>query len=437
MNEDQKRLEMLEIMLEDLKQGVIVCDKRGKVILYNRAYSEVDRMPQHMVVGQMIEKSYQMRGEGSSLRKVMQTKQPIMVHRQKYVTCNGYEVDVLKDTYPILHGDTVLGAFAMMRDFVQAKAWANDIIAEIMRESAHAQQDIPLKFDEIDFKNPKMIRNMEKLDRTIHRFFNTSIFGAVGSEGEFIAKYIAHENRNTATPFVIDCAAIAPESQDFVFFGNDDDRESGLLDKVRRNFLIIKHIDYLEMRTQMKLKDDIERKKIKIITIFDKTPNDIFAEGKLHLELFYLLNEIQLHIPPLCDRTEDLTAYIVYLLRALREPHQREIKLSLGAYRQLSTYAWPGDFLELFHTMKSAVRSCKDHTITVADLPDYIAATITAPTTQQAQAFHSHLSDALAETERMMVKTALERNHGNVTLAATDLGISRQNLQYRIRKLNI
>lgn len=428
---------LLELMLEELNQGVIVCDKQGKIVLYNRAYGEVDKMSPDQVLDKTIEKSYSMDKGESVLRQVMNSRQPILVHRQQYTTKTGYFVDVVKDTYPILWGDDVLGAFAIVRDFSNAKAWASNIVREVMDNSSKEPDEQLIDFANLTSQHPRMSANLDAVKKLLIRFQNTAIFGDIGTECKEIAKYIIRHYAKSPRIISFDCASVAPDAQTVALFGNKQQEVMGVLHNLGGEILLLEHPDFLAIDAQIKLKEYILEAKPSIITIFNKEPHQIFHEGKLTLELFYLLNQTYLQIPPLKERRGDIPAYLDGLCHHYNQMAGTQCKLSLSAYRALVDYDWPGNFLEMQHVIKSAINHVEGTEIALNHIPQYIANGQIQRDQQGAQEDYTHLDDILAYTERAVITAALHRHHHNVSKAADDLGISRQKLQYRMKILKL
>ncbi len=163
----------------------------------------------------------------------------------------------------------------------------------------------------------------------------------------------------------------------------------------------------------------------------------MFKEGKIDLELLYLLNEVFIYLPPLSQRKSDIGTYITTISNFFAQKEKKNIKISFAAYRALVSYSWLGNYIELVNVLRSIIVFCEKDTVEIADLPEYIVSAsgekIENPTKQNL----STLNDVLNYTERETIISAMARHNNAITKAAKDLGISRQNLQYRLKKLNL
>ena len=426
---DVKRLHLLELILEDLPQGVIVCDTDGRIVLYNQAYSRIDNLAPEKVLGQVIEKNYLMKKNESTLRVVMKTKTPQPNHRQQYTTISGTEVDVLKDTYPIIDCDDVVGAYSIVRDVYSAKLVATDVLNALANEKNHNHV---YDFSEVKFKSKKL-QNMMKIVEKARRE-NISIFSSEGTEAKEIAFAIAKKQFHCKHPTYLNCASVDEKEQTILFFG--DENRKGILDHASNTTIILANIDKLTLQIQLKLKKTVQENNIILITIFNKYQNELLAEKTVNLDFFYSLNEISLKLPPLCDHKEDILVYIDLICKNLSREKKKDIKISSSAYKYLLAYPWIGNYLELAHTLRNALHSVEDGVIYPEHLPEYI---INYRDTggQSTQTEFSSLVEVLNYTEKDVITKALETYDFNISRAAKELGISRQNLQYRMKKFSM
>jgi DNA-binding NtrC family response regulator len=161
----------------------------------------------------------------------------------------------------------------------------------------------------------------------------------------------------------------------------------------------------------------------------------IFA-GTFREDLYFRLNVIELRVPPLCERPEDLLPLAEHFLSAhagARQPTGSEtLRLAPDAVRALEGHDWPGNVRELENRIQRAVLVCSGHEIRAADLDltEHAAAAPAAPSSAAAD-------DPLSKAERQTIEEALNRARGVVSRAASELGISRQALYRRMERLGI
>jgi len=154
------------------------------------------------------------------------------------------------------------------------------------------------------------------------------------------------------------------------------------------------------------------------------------AEGRFRQDLMFRLNTVEIHLPPLRDRREDIEALADHFLRLHRDRYRRgRMVFTLQALEALRSYSWPGNVRELDHVIERAVLMSSGDTVTAMDL-----ALQTSPAAQ----FSARLEEmSLEDAERLLIKKALARFEGNANRAAEALGLSRSALYRRLQKYGL
>lgn len=180
----------------------------------------------------------------------------------------------------------------------------------------------------------------------------------------------------------------------------------------------------------------------RIISSSNVDPWECISRGELRKDLFYRLAVISLYVPPLRDRQEDIETLIDHFLKKFQKIYGRgSIKISPEMKNFLLKYQWPGNVRELEHVIESAITMLgEDQIIKTDHLPQYLKMKLTQldmgiqEITPKEPGTLSHI---LTEVEHQAIMETLKRHQGNITKAASALGISRQNMQYRMRKFGI
>ncbi len=368
----------------------------------------------------------------------MKTKKPVFSHRQKYTTILGKTVDVLKDTYPLIDGSDIIGAYAICRTFTDARIMANNVIGQMFEESKNADDILAIDFCEYPFQSDVMKQNSQKIKNSLTKFHNISIFATDGSESKEIAKFISRKVNKGQNFFELNIMSIEPAMQKNLLFGDVGDEKNGLLHSLGDSILVLSAVENLTTEVQLKLCEFLSNNPIKIITLFNQTPDEILRSKRLSIELFYQLNMVYLFLPDLKTRKGDISLYINSLASYHTKKMKKDIKFSLSAYQHLVLYDWYGNYIEMFHTIQSLILSCDSNTIEIHDLPLHIKNSHEKNISKSSSPIkYSTLSDALNHAEHQTISLAMEKNNHNISKAAQDLGVSRQNLQYRLKKLGI
>jgi len=179
---------------------------------------------------------------------------------------------------------------------------------------------------------------------------------------------------------------------------------------------------------------------VRILSATHKDLGELVKEGAFRQDLYYRINVIELHIPPLRERREDIPLLAGHILERLAERNgEPPAELTEEAMQRLARYPFPGNVRELENILERALTLCEGHRIEAEDLllneeaePDLA----NAPPPPQPGSGQS-LEDYLADIERQTIVRALEETRWNKTAAAKKLGISFRALRYRLQKLGL
>jgi transcriptional regulator with PAS, ATPase and Fis domain len=170
---------------------------------------------------------------------------------------------------------------------------------------------------------------------------------------------------------------------------------------------------------------------VKIIAATNERLEELVRKQKFREDLFYRLNVIQVSVPPLRDRREDIILLANYFLERYCSRFNKKSKsFTFAAAQMITNYDWPGNVRELKNVMERLVIMCEDHLITQKDIRD------NTPIYASAGSVVS-LKDQLDQTEKHIILATLERTGGNKAIAAKQLGINRTTLYSKLEKYNL
>jgi two-component system response regulator AtoC len=296
------------------------------------------------------------------------------------------------------------------------------------------------------------------------------ISGESGTGKELIARALHENSSRHAGPFIkINCAAIPKTLMESELFGYDKGAFTGAVGAKPGRFelahggtLFLDEIGEIPIEMQVKLlrvlqESEFERvggiKTIKVdVRLVTATNRDLLAEvgaGAFREDLFYRLNVVPIHIPPLRERREDIPLLADHFIAKFNDRLKKEIaSITPEAIERLVAYQWPGNIRELENLMERTILFCEGPEIRVSDLPPEVAGAA-APQSAAAhgageetlRAAPESLKEAVrAETERVereLIQRALDATGGNVTQAARKLKISRKSLQTKMKELGL
>jgi PAS domain S-box-containing protein len=291
------------------------------------------------------------------------------------------------------------------------------------------------------------------------------LLGENGSGKDYIARYL-HDNslRSTGSFFNINCAALSAELAESELFGHESGaftgartRKRGLVELAEGGTLLLNEVGELTPQLQAKLLTFLDSKSFtrvggeKMLTvdvrIVAATNRDLYADvatGKFRRDLFYRLNVFTIQVPPLRDRTGDMPILVNDLLVQLAEKMglARIPPIDPDVMQGLETYNWPGNVRELRNILERALILSGGDPITnrhvsLIDsqhhIPDSHNGTL-VPLNDQTI---GSMPEVLEHIKRELIEKALSQSRGSVTVAASNLGITRESLKHHMRSLGI
>ena len=291
------------------------------------------------------------------------------------------------------------------------------------------------------------------------------LLGESGTGKELIARSVHLQSRRAAGPFVpVNVAAIPEtlvESELFghargAFTGANSDR-AGLIEQAEGGTLFLDEVGDMPAAAQVKLLRTLESNEVRRVgertarvvdvRLVAATHRDLVKEiaaGRFREDLYYRLNVVQIELPPLRERREDIGLLASYFLDRLAARNGRgKLAFTPEAAAMIERYDYPGNVRELENAIEHAVAVSEGRTIEAADLPASIRAPRLLPRESSDGAAPARRLPAdraawsLRDIEKEHIELVLERHHGNATAAAKQLGISRTTLWRKMRSYGI
>ena len=381
----------------------------------------------------------------------------------------------------------MITAYGNMDTAIQAlKAGAFDFVSKpinltVLRKLVDGALKLTAEHNlaESDTNTSRIIGNStatKKLRATIQKLARSQapvyIHGESGVGKELVAREIHALGPRSESPFIpVNCGAIPTELMESEFFGhikgsftgavND---KQGLFEAANGGTLFLDEIAELPMHMQVKLLRAIQERAIKPVgshqeitvdvRILSATHKDLSTEvndGNFRQDLFYRINVIELNVPSLRERIDDLPSLTGFMLQRISKNYSMsEITIEDSAIEKISAYHFPGNVRELENILERAATLCENNSITEADidLPRSNEAMDTASENKPPDEAIDHdesaislskdqLESYLENKEKQAIEAALEKTRWNKTAAAKLLGISFRQLRYRLKKLNL
>ncbi len=278
------------------------------------------------------------------------------------------------------------------------------------------------------------------------------ISGESGTGKELAARLIHDQSARRAAPFIpVNCGAIPDNLMESEFFGyrkgaftGADSERDGFFQAAQGGTLFLDEVADLPLVMQVKLLRAIQEKKVRkvgstveesvdvrIISATHQLLKDCVDAGTFRQDLYYRVNVIELKMPPLRERREDVQPLVEALL--VRLCGAQPPSLDRWAMKALETYSFPGNVRELENILERATALCNDDTVALDDLQLAPAAVVTDSQGREGET----LDDYLNRLEKQAILEALAKTAFNRTAAARLLGVSFRSLRYRIERLGI
>jgi DNA-binding NtrC family response regulator len=287
------------------------------------------------------------------------------------------------------------------------------------------------------------------------------IAGESGTGKELVARAIHYRGLFAKRPFVaVDCGSLVPTLIESELFGYEKGAftgalrsKDGLFQSANGGTILLDEIGELSMEMQAKLLRVLQEKEVRPVGSNQKVKVDVriiaatnrdlesaYKEGKFRKDLYFRLNVVTVHLPPLRERKSDIVPLVHYFLDKFAPG--KVFSISAAATRCMMQYEWPGNVRELENCIERAVALGSEKTIDVADLPPSVTSNRdSGPLDDETVASHPVVPAArdtdLEELERATIQRVFEQVHGDKALARKMLGISRATLYRKLKRYNI
>ena len=301
---------------------------------------------------------------------------------------------------------------------------------------------------------------MQDVLRMISRLKDTRtavlISGESGTGKELVARAIHFKGALAQAPFVaVDCGALVPTLMESELFGYEKGAftgatrsRSGLFQAANGGTLFLDEIGELPLEMQTKLLRVLQEKEVRPVGSNDKVNVDVrviaatnrdleaaYREGTFRKDLYFRLNVVTVHLPPLRERRSDIPMLVHHFLD--RYAPTTHLQVTSAAMKGLLQYDWPGNVRELENCIARGVTLGDQEVIDVQDLPPAIRSEQPAGPAMTPQDAANLSTTALAEMEKMTILRVFEQANGDKVLAGKMLGISRATLYRKLKRYNI
>jgi transcriptional regulator with PAS, ATPase and Fis domain len=444
-NNDQLR--RMKESLNTFPDGLIATDTEGHISICNRSMCKILNISSNSILGTPVKEAT---AKFPFLKTVLSSNDEDII---EYLDSQ-YQVSSLSVPVPEL--------INTIRSVTNIPLLQEKESAIRRKQQASNNFTAPSTFHDIVSNNHAMKALCQEAARYAANESNVLITGESGTGKEMLAQSIHNASPFCDGPFVaINCAAL-PESlleselfgyEEGAFTGARRGGKSGLFELSQRGTLFLDEIGLLPLSLQAKLLRVIQEKQIcrvggtRLIPIYNRlicaTNEDLVSQvqkGEFRADLFYRIDVLQLHLPPLRDRGDDIIGLAKLFIQKRCSKTNRSVTIQDGCLNLLLNYSWPGNIRQLQAFVERILAYCENNVIDKALLLHLMRTLPVSPHTSVVPDTSSYmLSDKMSikDSEAQLIREAYEKYNGNRANICKELGISRTTLWKKLKILNI
>ena len=458
---------IIDELIELIDEGVYIVDRDGIGTHYNRAMANMEKVNVSDVLGKKFHEAFPDFSMGeSTMFNALKKNVPTIKKQQTYRNLYGKEITTVNSTIPIIVDGETVAAVEVAKDITSIRQMSDTLLElqeEAMDHTSARQSDTAkgikrYTFDDIYGQNPRFEEVVERARKAANNDASVFIYGETGTGKELFAQSIHYGGTRADKPFLAqNCAAIPETLLEGILFGTTKgsftgavDR-AGLFEQANGGTLLLDEISAMPYDLQSKLLRVLQEGyirrvggtkdrpvNVRIISTVNESPEELIEQGKLRKDLYYRLNVINISIPPLRERLDDIPVLTDIFLEKHNKRFGKELwMVTDGAIKKLQHYDYPGNVRELENIIEQAVSMAdKEHVLSekILNMP---GAARKARSLQVSYDTTQPLDEYLAAVEAKIIRDAIVAANGNISKAAENLKIKRQTLQHKLKKYHI
>lgn len=453
---------IMEKIFSLLDEGIHVVDKDRKTIIYNKAMGNMEEMDPEDVLNRPFREIFSHIPEDeSTMLAALKYGKSTPEKQQTYLNYSGKEVTTINNTHPLIIDGNIVGVVEIAKNVTEVHNLAKTIL-EYQKEAPEPDMGTGKRikaysFDMIIGKSPLFLEAIDMAKRAGENNVSVLIGGDTGTGKELFAQSIHYHSERKNKPLLAqNCAAIPENLLEGLLFGTAKggftgamDRE-GLFEQANGGSLILDEISAMPYGLQGKLlrvlQEDYIRRvggekdipiDVRIIATINEPVENLINKGLLRKDLFYRLAVININLPSLKERRDD----ILLLANKFIEKHSKSlgkeiVAISDDAAQALLNHDYPGNVRELENMIVSALTMVEEgHVLQEYHLSIRKSKNSNSPEFEKMK--ETGLPGYMDSIEKELLFRAMEQNRGNISKAASNLGISRQSLQHKLKRSKI
>ena len=450
-------------ILDKIGEAVIAIDKNGRIFYANPSYTKV----LGVAIGRVLGRYLQQVEPGSALLTVLKPPHTSVIQKKQLIRSINKYVSI--HVYPIFLQGEFYGAVSIFTDITRI----NELNQEVARISQVAEEYNRQLEAETILRQNQVIGESRAYTNSIVKVITAAKTDAVvllrGENGvgkEIFTRILRENSPRKNKPFItVNCSAIPDTLIESELFGYEEGsftgaKRGGRLGKfqlAQGGTLFLDEIGDMPMPMQAKLLrvlqegeiEKIGRQKnipvdVRIVAATNQPLEEMIERNQFRKDLYYRLNVVSIHIPPLRERGNDILLLADYYLSVYNRKYGKNLRISSEVYQRFLHHRWPGNVRELQNTMESMVVLCQGERLLLTDLPDQFLQPEEKPTPEQhvrvptsGEFQPGPLSEQLAAYERGLIASTLSYFSGDRGKAMEVLGLSRRTFYRKLSQYQI
>lgn len=446
--------------LDASSDGVLICDENANIIYINNAYEETTGLKKNEMIGFNLNELLEKKVFNTSVSlKVLETKmEQSAIH--KYKTGKS----ALTTARPIYLDDEIVGVFCNTRNITDLISLRKELesakeLSFKYKEELKQYRKEQLEIDGLIYKSKIMEETLDFALKVAPFDTTVLITGESGTGKEVIAKYIHQHSERSNGPFIkVNCSAIPGElfeSELFgyvagAFTGANNKGKTGLFELADGGTILLDELGELDITVQPKLlrviqemevlpvgSEETRKIDVRVLAATNLDLKEEVKEGRFREDLYFRLNVVPIHMPPLRNRKDDINEIAMYFMDRLNHKYKKNIIMTEEVKIILNNYSWPGNVRELENLVEYLFIVNPRDEITVEQLPSWIVTEHLMEETEfNEKSKMSRLNYMLDMYEKNIITIAL-RKHNSVRETAKTLDVHPSTLFRKINKHNI
>jgi PAS domain S-box-containing protein len=442
---------LLEAIIHSSEEAISVVDEKGRGILINPAYTKITGLTEEEVIGKPATADIV---EGESMHmKVLQTRKAV---RGVRMTVGSANREVLVNAAPVIVNGIIKGSVGVVHDVSEIEQLTNELTRarQIIRTL-----ETKYSFEDIIGSSKEMTSAIQQAKLAAKTPATVLLRGESGTGKELFAHAIHDGSERKFNKFVrVNCASLSESLLESELFGYEDGAFSGarrggkkgLFEEANNGSILLDEIGELSPNMQAKLLRVLQENEIvrvggtkaisidtRVIAATHVNLEKAMVDGTFREDLYYRLNKLPIHIPPLRSRKDDIPALCLRLIGKINQEYGRNVKaISDEAFEYLQGYDYPGNVREIGNVLARAIifMNYQDTIIEVEHLPPLHRVHV-PQVIEEDLGENKTLEERVSAYEKKLLQQVLNKHKGNKTKTAKELGISIRSLYYKLERL--